>query len=143
MDTKILYAREKEILNTFWQPMLLQGSETERFMNTQKSAQDILSKVIQKKEQEIVLLQDELVELNKHLIETQAGITLYNSFQRLLLEQQTIVRNLKAQAKAQNDLKGAKKLEVQYERITSELERTFSEAKKLKIPFGRRVALFL
>lgn len=68
--------------------MLDVGSSVGRFTNDFQSAKAIVDVLIAvRREREVLLLQEELVDLKKHLIETHAGRMLYNTHQKLLDDQ--------------------------------------------------------
>jgi len=133
--------RERQLQQEFWKPMIDQGSVVKRFDCTYKRAWDIVNVLIGRAQREAVLLQEEIVDLGRKLSETEAGKTLYNALQRLLAEQKETVRMLQEEAKIQDNPKLAKELEKEYDKIQRELDKTFEDMKRLKIPFGRRFAL--
>ena len=79
------------------------------------------------------------VDLKRALNETHAGKALYSDLQRLLVELEDTIRSLAEQARGQSNLQLAQKLEAELKRNQKDLEKTFSEIKKLKIPFGKRL----
>jgi len=134
--------RENQLRDNFWKPMMDRGSHIERFANTPQSARMILDKLIgAQSNRETLLLQEELVDLRRRLNETKAGVSLYNSLQKLLLEQKKTIRSLQAQAISQNDVRLSTALEKEYKRVEQQLEQTFTQVRALEIPIGRRIAL--
>ncbi|KAL4062052.1 P-loop containing nucleoside triphosphate hydrolase protein [Scleroderma yunnanense] len=108
--------------------------------NTTESAWDIVSDVVGGTE--AVLLQEELVDAERKLNETTAGKALYTQFQRLLQEQKDAIKKLSEEAKTQQDPALARDLQVEYEKIETQLQKTWEEMEKLRIPFLRRISLF-
>jgi len=82
------------------------------------------------------------VDLGRQLSETKAGITLYDTLQRLLAEQQETVRQLRDEAQTQNNPQLVEELNSQYEQIRENIRKTFDQVQEMKIPFGRRVLGF-
>ncbi|TFK33953.1 hypothetical protein BDQ12DRAFT_690350 [Crucibulum laeve] len=135
--------RESELKSKYWKVLLDRGSDCYRFDNTQASAWAVIDKILESDDTETLLLQEELVELRKRLQETQAGITLYDTLQKALLEQKETIRQLAEQATLQNNPKLAKELEDEYKRIQITFDKTFQELNQLKIPLSRRIVLLL
>jgi hypothetical protein len=142
--------REKELLANYWKKMSDCGASTARFLNTAESAREIIDFILEKNVANLelaagldaLLLQEELVDLKRALNETQAGKSLYSDLQRLLVEQRDTVRSLADQARDQSNLQLASQLEAELKRIEKDLDKTFSEIKKLKIPFFKTIMLF-
>lgn len=132
-------ARVSQLEENFWKPLIDAGAHHKRFRNSLESAWDIISDLMG--EGEAVLLQEELVDAERKLNETAAGRALYTQFQRLLHEQKETIKHLSEEAKAQQDPVLVRELETQYQRLEAELQRTWEEMEKLKIPFLRRIAL--
>ncbi|XP_006459417.1 hypothetical protein AGABI2DRAFT_65890 [Agaricus bisporus var. bisporus H97] len=138
-------AREKEVRERFWKSFIEKGSRTERLRDTTgEEAWRIVEQLIDdSKERDAVLLQQELVDLEKQLNETAAGKTLSSSLQKILADQKETLRSLLVQVEKSNDPDLAKELEKEYARIKDQFKRTFQEVEKLKIPIiGRRIILF-
>jgi exonuclease VII small subunit len=140
-DPKTLHQREKELFDNYWKTMINYGASTARFDNSAASAWKIIAPILKQREAEILLLQEELVDLNRALNETQAGKTLYSDLQRLLAEQRDTVRSLAEQAREQSNPQLAQKLEAELKRIQKDFDKTFNEIKRLKIPLGKRLLL--
>ena len=134
--------REKELIANYWNKMIDYGASTARFKNNIDSAWKFINPILEQHAAEALLLQEELVDLNRALNETQAGKTLYSDLQRLLAEQRDTVRSLAAQAREQSNPQLARQLEAELKRIQKDFDKTFGEIKKLKIPFGKTLALF-
>jgi len=133
--------REKELRGKYWKPMLDLGSGTHRFLGTHESAWSIINVFREKDQNDTLLLQEEMVDLEKRLSETQAGKTLYSELQKLLADQRDIVRSLRDDAEHQQNEALAKELREEYERIQDQLRRTFDQIQEIKIPLGRRILL--
>ncbi|KDQ53007.1 hypothetical protein JAAARDRAFT_39720 [Jaapia argillacea MUCL 33604] len=141
-DQELARRREAELKDNFWRGMLDNGASIDRSANSSESAWRIVRKVVQNKEErEALLLQEEMVDLQKHLNETEAGKALYTTLQKLLSEQKETIRLLADQASQANP-EVAKELEAEHARLQKELDATFVEIKRLKIPFGRRIMMF-
>jgi len=130
--------REQQLSNTYWKKMLSQGSQMARFMNTQESAWEIIDLVLLK-DPVNALIQKELIDLQKHLPETEAGKTLRYTLQELLEAQKEMARQLQNDDGTQED--GG--LREREEETTKRLRSTLHQIQELKIPLGRRIVTFL
>ena len=127
-----------------WQTLIDGGAIAKRFDNTSASAWDIVEGILRMgKDGDELLLQEELVEEQKHLNETEAGKILYTRLQKLLAEQRKMIKELAEEAKLQNDPVLAKSLQHEYDKIDTQLQNTFEEMKDIKIPLSRRIRLWL
>jgi len=135
--------REAELLNRYWAAMMDLGATSERFDNTEGPAWKIIESLAAKpKKPEAVLLQEEMVDLKKHLNETKAGKTLYDNLYLLVEKQRQVVEQLERDAKVQNQPALAAEMREEQARMEEELQRTVTQIKTMKIPLGRRIALF-
>jgi len=92
-------------------------------------------------EKHSLLLQEELVDLNRRLNETQAGKELYTRLQKSLAEQKETIRKLRDEARAEQNEQLAKELTAQYEDMQDALQSTFEQVSKMKISLGRRLMM--
>ena len=138
---RLLEKREKDLKDNYWKTMINYGASTARFKNSLKSASEIVDIILQQHESEALLLQEEIVELKRALNETQAGKTLYSDLQKLLAEQRETVRSMAQQAREESNPQLARQLEAELKRIQDDFDKTFTEMKSLKIPFGKRIML--
>jgi hypothetical protein len=134
-------AREFELRETYWRPMLNSGSATARFTNTFDSAWDIVDGLLAKGPVESLLLQEELVDLGRRLSETQAGMTLFSVLQELLAAQKDTIRKLQREAELQRNPALVQELNHQWAKLESDLRKTFDQIEEIKVPLGRRVRL--
>ncbi|KAL4068472.1 P-loop containing nucleoside triphosphate hydrolase protein [Scleroderma yunnanense] len=139
-DRNIAESRLSELEHIFWQPLIEEGARHEKFSNTQQSAWDIIRGLGEDKE--TLLLQEELVDAERRLNETTAGKALYTQFQKLLQAQRETVKQLSQDARAQKDPDLARELQAKYEKIEAQLRETMEDIESLRIPLGRRIALF-
>ena len=135
--------RVKQLQERYWKGMLAGGSKVARFDRTYESAWKIVDMIVKKDQgpssRAPLLIQEEMVDLKQQLSETHAGITLYNTLQKLLAEQQETIRLLKDEAKTQDNPELVKELNAQHEAIRKSINDTFEQAQRMKIPFLRRV----
>ncbi|KAF9530972.1 P-loop containing nucleoside triphosphate hydrolase protein [Crepidotus variabilis] len=134
-------AREKE-LKQYWQAMINLGAKTAQSRGTKADSEKIIFDLLKSQEAQPanrpVLIQDELVGLNRSLVETEAAQTLYTDFQRLLKQHKQTLADLESAARdAQNPAK-AQELQKQREVIEGQLQHTFDEARKLKLGWAKR-----
>ncbi|KAF9530137.1 P-loop containing nucleoside triphosphate hydrolase protein [Crepidotus variabilis] len=91
-------------LKQYWDPMMKLGAQTAEFNNTREAAIELASRIIrQEAAGGVTLLQEELVDLNRPLNETQAAQTLYSQFQTLLAQHRATLVDLERAAKGAND----------------------------------------
>ncbi|KIJ63778.1 hypothetical protein HYDPIDRAFT_112732 [Hydnomerulius pinastri MD-312] len=142
-DRRVAEDRETQLKGEFWEPLIRQKAVVARFENTGASAWGIIDDLIAHGDaKEALLLQEELVEVGVRLNETTAGKALYSRFQQLLVEQREMTKQLSDEAAAQDNPALAKELRAEYDRIDAQLQTTFEELKRMKIPLSRRIILF-
>jgi GTP-binding protein EngB required for normal cell division/exonuclease VII small subunit len=139
--------RLTQLQERYWRGMLAGGSRVAHFDRTYESAWTIVVTIVKKDEgpssRPPLLIQEEMVELDRRLGETQAGITLYNTLQKLLAEQQEKIRQIKDEAKTQDNPQVVKELNAQHEAIRKSINDTFEQAQRMKISHLRRfLAIF-
>lgn len=135
--------REKELQETFWKPMLDLGCATARFQNTFDSAWSVVDSILDKNHvPSPLLLQEELIALNKHLSETQAGMVLRDELQRVVEQQKKILRQLEEASRGTQDQVVLDELAADYDKQQEQLRRTLDEVQQLKVPLGRRILRF-
>ncbi|KAF8557902.1 hypothetical protein OG21DRAFT_1481907 [Imleria badia] len=134
------------LVMTMWDQRVLiaGGAKPEKFYNTPESAQNVIDHFIKMgNDGEELLLQEELVKQQKRLNETEAGKLLFNRLQKLLADQRKMLKELAEEAKLQNNPSLAKSLQEEYDKIDAQLKKTLEEIKEMKIPFSRRILLWL
>lgn len=129
--------REKELKGEYWKAMIKQGSKTIRYRNTRESAWEILDNIIGHKQQAI-LLQKEMVDMERQLRETNAGQTLYSALESLVRRQQDTLEEIRLETIRQADPSVLKHLQDEYEDLRKELETTIADMQTLKISVGKR-----
>lgn len=139
--------RLEQLKAKYWKGMLDKGSTVARFESqTYESAWKVVNVIAGRHGQQFqgrpLLIQEEMVDLEKQLSETQAGITLYGTLQKLLAEQQETIRQLRDEAQLQNNQQLVEDLNAQYEAIRENIRRTFDQVQEMKISFGRRLLAF-
>ena len=143
-DREVAQNRETQLITEFWRQLIDEGAIAKRFYNTPASAGDIVDDVLRMgKDGSELLLQEELVEQEKRLNETEAAKILYSQFQKLLAQQKKALKQLEDEAKLWNDPALAKSLQEEYDKSNAQLQKTFSEMKDMKIPLSRRYILWL
>lgn len=144
-DQAMATQRETQLRGDFWKSLIDEGALPERFHNQPGSARGIVDGLLTLGNggEEFLLLQEELVQQQKRLNETEAGKVLYNRLQQLLADQRKTLKELADEAKLQNDPDLAKSLQDEYDKIDAQLQKTFEEIKEMKIPLSRRILLWL
>lgn len=141
--------REQQLKENFWKPLIDKGSRVDRLKQPPNErdwpaeAWRVVGQLVsESQKRDAVLLQEELVNLELKLNETEAGKTLYTSLQKLLADQKESLKSLLAQLeKSDSDPKLKKELEKEYKKIQSQFQKTFEEAKRMKVPIGRRIMM--
>ncbi|KAF9489926.1 hypothetical protein BDN71DRAFT_1455368 [Pleurotus eryngii] len=135
-------SREEELKAKFWKGMLDCGAKVSRFELTQESAWDTIDEVRKSANKAALLLQEEMVELERKLSETQAGKTLYNDLLKRLDEQRKILRDLLIEAQRDHSANPqlAMDLQLQHDATKKQIDDIFSQVRELKIPLTRRIA---
>jgi len=135
--------RQQDLQNNFWKDMLVGDSAatTARFDMTYDSAWAVITGKSSGERHEL-LVQEEMVDLDRRLSETKAGKMLFKELQTVLAKQQETMRKLKEQAGTQSDQELVKELEREYDDMQERWRATLDEAQKMKIPIGRRLVLF-
>ncbi|KAF9530971.1 P-loop containing nucleoside triphosphate hydrolase protein [Crepidotus variabilis] len=133
--------REVE-LKKYWQPMIDLGARTARSNGSRESAQNIILDLLKAQtkyqSKNPVLIQEEIVTLNRSLVETEAAQALYTDIQKLLRQHKQTLTSLERAADRVDNPESAAQLQKQREAIESELAKTFEESRKLKIGWLRR-----
>jgi len=138
VDEETGLQREKELKGEYWRAMINQGSKTVRYRNTHDSAWSILDGIIGHK-RHAVLLQKEMVDMEKQLRETDAGQTLYNVLESLVKRQQETLEEIQAEtARHGSDPNVLRHLREESQRLQKELQTTITEMESLKISVGKR-----
>ena len=135
--------REQELKDRYWRPMLELGARTARFYQDKGNCtQEIIKKLVDASEGKATLFEQEVVEQNRAIVETKAAKVLYGQMQTLLSEHKASLAELQEAAKKTNNPKLLADLKKEEERIQSELDKTFADARKLKLSFLQRFQLF-
>jgi len=132
--------REGQLINTYWREMTDRKSRVRRFDNTHKSAWDIVYCILDTLgRSEMLQIQNELVNLQEIIPETEAGKTLRYTLQQLLEMQKQTAERLAAHAAGGDDAEAQKKLEEHWDKMRT----TLKQIKDLKISISLRVTRFL
>ena len=133
--------RECELVTRFWAKCIEHNAGHDRFDNTEPSAWRIIQYFVYREAfRRVLLLQEELVDLKKHINETTAGRILYDDSLELLEKQKRDLCLLEHQAQ-QNPILAAA-VEAEKVRTGEDIESTLDQLAAWKISFSRKVALF-
>lgn len=131
--------REEELRKTYWRPMIELGAQTARFLqNNQDCAQNIVKRLIESITRATV--QEETADTT---VETEAAKTLFTQMQTLLAQQKVTAAELREAARKVNNPQLLVDLEKEEARLQAELDKTFKDTRKLRMPLTRRIKLFL
>jgi len=120
--------REAQLSDTYWKGMLAEGSRMARFTNTRKSAWDIIDIIVKNKPVSL-LIQEELVDLQKKLPETEAAIALRSTLQEL-------AQKLKDEVGAQG------KDDPRHEETMKRLHSAMVQIRELKVSISSQLSAF-
>jgi len=137
VDAETGLQREKELKSEYWKGMINRGSKTMRYRNNHESAWDILDSVLGHSRLAI-LLQKEMVDMERQLRETTAGQTLYNALERLVKEQQEKLEEIQLETSREGDKKTLQRLRDEQRVLHDKLQTAISEMETLKISVGKR-----
>ena len=134
--------REDELRRDFWGEMVAHGCRTERFENSHDSAWHIIRSLSVPHSAQ-VLLPTEIVDDKLRINETAAGVTLNKELEKLIKAQKNASRMLEQQDKKQDDELVVHELNERKVQIDEKILQFSNQLRELKIPFWRRVYLFL
>jgi hypothetical protein len=135
--------REAGLKERPWCIMIHHGATVGRFYVNGSGSESpwlIVDGVIQRHQLgQALLLQEEMVDIGKRLNETAAGKALFRDLKELVNKQNRTIKLLEEQMDG-----GTTDLDVQKEMdaLRSEIENIMKDCQSMKIPLGRRVALF-
>ena len=131
--------RERELRGLYWKSMIRLGSTTVRYRNTKDSAWEILDKVLQSgHNRHAVLLQKEMVEMERQLSETDAGRTLYTALESLVKRRQDALDEIRAAFGEQKDKEILKQMWGEYNELQRQLDITIADLQMMHISVGKR-----
>jgi hypothetical protein len=134
--------RENVLKREVWKDMLKAGCEVERFEDTLESAWKIIGSFAEDGLQDHVKLAREMVDDQLGLNETDAGITLFKTLEKLMKDQQNITRQMQErQKKYQGNELVVQELKGQAAGIQEKIQQTNAQLDTLKISRFRRFRL--
>jgi len=125
--------RENQLRENHWKNMLDHGSQMTRFLKTYQSAWGIVDIILKTDAIDALLIQDELVNLQKRIPMTEAGTSLRNALQELLKEQKEMTEKLKKDSRENGELR------ERYEESLTRLRSTLDQIQGLKVSLGARI----
>ena len=128
---------EEKMKTKYWNKMLERNSTTGRFLGTRESAVGLLLPLIDAaRKRSSLLLQHEMVDMGKKLIETSAGRQLFARAERIVHQRQEVIERI------QNEMRRPTGditfLEDERQELNQRLEQTIEEMRVLDLPVGRR-----
>ncbi|KAI6104096.1 hypothetical protein F5141DRAFT_1126984 [Pisolithus sp. B1] len=122
----------KELEESYWKMMILRGSTTFKYLNTQDSAMQLLrSNVRRTVEQEELRLREGISNMKSELWETTAGQELYSRLEELEARRKEILRRIRAEGE-RADQKAAQGLWKEFAQVKAQLDTAFTEAQALR-----------
>lgn len=140
-DEEVGEQRERELISTFWAPMINRGSSTVRYQNTNESAWSILEQFLSTpRERHELRLQRELVELQKTLPNTAAGKELSKTITEFAKKQGSLMRTLQEQMrKPDMEEEIVNLLRGQYEELERQRQEVLKDMEALRVPIKRKL----
>ena len=130
--------REDSLKARYWNVLIHHRTSVARFYNDQDSAWRIIDQVTGR-DRTAVLLQEEMVTLRRNLDETNAGKALYGDLQNLLDKHSRTMQSLPEKAEGPQT---PEDVDAEMNRLREEIETLLKEVERMKIPFGKRLAMF-
>jgi hypothetical protein len=144
VDEAIGTEREKHLKSTCWKAMIDQGTKTVRYRNTADSAWTIMDDYLTTPNNRCaLLLQQEMVDMERQLYETKAGKALCETFEALAKKQQNTSGKIRSETKHHGDDRISAALEEEYDDLRKWPDTTIKELSTLKISLGRRIMRML
>ena len=125
VDEMVGEIREQQLAKTFWNSMTASGSKLLRFDKTERSARAFVDAILDQlkfgEEDDVLRIQDELVELERRIPETDAGKELRYTLEDLLQMQKEgvnfekeapLLESIETQSQLRNDPEMTKNLPV-------------------------------
>ncbi|KAG6811109.1 hypothetical protein H0H92_008956 [Tricholoma furcatifolium] len=124
--------REVQLRDEHWKDMLMDGSKMRRFEGSSASAQAIINEILARRAVlDATQIQSELVEIDKLLAETEAGLTLRYTLKELLEQQKKMATQLRQDGDTAQVIENDAKIRALSGQISA-----------LKVPFGRKFRRF-
>ena len=127
--------REKELAETFWKEMIQRGSIMMQVDTDASSAWATVHHILWNTPIDSVLIQDELVEHRKALLQTTAGQMLHYTMEELLEQQEAITRQMEGENGTMPDARFYQRLLQNRQSIHS----TLDQMKQLRVPRGPKM----
>jgi hypothetical protein len=132
--------REDQLSSAYWKDMIAEGSRVQRFEDTHESAWAIVHSILKNLQISVALrIQNELVNFQQIIPETDAGKTLRYTLQQLLEMQKQMAEELEAQVTNEDD---DAELQERVEEHRNQMRNTVKQITDLQIPKSRRVMGF-
>jgi hypothetical protein len=132
--------RETALTNAYWKKMIEYGSSTFRFQGTRQSAQEVIDRILGQVENTyqrgFLQIQEEIVDFERRIPETKAGMQLRSTLQNLL----EIEHKLKMARHGQGIESQREELEDSQAEICKRLSK---QIKDLDVSLPRRILAFL
>ncbi|KAG9312298.1 P-loop containing nucleoside triphosphate hydrolase protein [Chiua virens] len=131
--------RLEELKSVYWKPMIDHGAQTFCYGNVDGSPQELVRKIIVADEDcRRVLLQKEMVDLQKEIKETAAGRELYSHLEAIVQKQTDIIQRLNEARVGAKDPRLVLELEGELAALRKQLDEQLLDMEKLKLPRMKR-----
>lgn len=122
----------KELEETYWKMMILRGSTTFKYLNTQDSAMQLLRSIVRRTvEREELRLREGISSMKSELWETTAGRELCSRLEELEARRKEILRRILAEGE-RADQKTAQGFWKEFAQVRTQLDTALTEAQTLR-----------
>ena len=134
VDPMVGQGRLEELQREYWKVMISQGAQIVCCRNDDDSSKKIIQRILhQDAARKTLLLQEEMVDLERELKETEAGQELYSQLERMVGKQTAILRKI-GQAKAEaSDPKVLEELQAEYNELRTQIDNRLRQMQELKL----------
>ena len=142
-NVKAAEQSEASLKKRYWNAMIYHGATVERFHLNGSGFESpwlIVDKLIQRHQpRQALLLQEEMVDVGKKLQETYAWKVVFGELEKRFNIQNKTIKMLEEQMDGERTDADVQK---EMDALRSEIENIMKEFESMKIPLGRRIALF-
>jgi hypothetical protein len=139
--------RERELKTKYWRFMLERNSTTSRFLRTRESAFEVIEPLIDAaNKRSSVLLQNELVDMQKSLPATAAGLELFSEMGQFVSQREDLLRRIRTEMRrSDGDKVALEPLQEEHQNLQNSLETMVSEMRRifLDLPLGKRILIMI
>ncbi|KAG9312302.1 P-loop containing nucleoside triphosphate hydrolase protein [Chiua virens] len=138
VDERVGERRLEELRSDYWKAMISQGAQVVCCRGVDETPKSLIRDILKKEGRRRVRLQEEMVEMQLEIKETEAGQELYSQLEGMVQKQTEILRKIGEAKKGAKDDKVVSDLEKEYVDLQAKIDEKIQEMEKLKLPRMRR-----